>query len=136
MTELASVIAPFVGAYIVLVGLMLGSFINLTADRIPRGESVITPRSHCRECGRVLNVLDLLPVVGYVVRGGRCATCRTPIGLAAPLVETVSGGSMLAAIVWLGLWPGAIAGFALVALWGFAVTALAMRRRAGARNAA
>jgi len=129
-------IAPFVSAYLVLVGFLLGSFINLAADRMPRGESIISPRSRCRACARVLNTVDLLPVVGYVVRGGRCATCGTRIGLAAPLVEAVSGGCMLVAIVWMGLWPGAIAGFALVALCGFAVTAFAMRRRAVDRDAA
>jgi hypothetical protein len=127
-------IGPFVAAYLVLVGLMLGSFINLAADRVPRGESVIRPRSHCRACGRTLNVVDLLPVVGYVLRRGRCATCRTSIGAAAPLVEAVSGGCMVAAILWLGLWPGAVAGLGLVALLGLVVTGLAMlpRRAPGA----
>lgn len=122
-------IATFLTAYLVLVGLMLGSFINLAADRVPRGESVIRPRSHCRACGRELNVVDLLPVVGYVLRSGRCASCRTPIGLAAPAVEAVSGGCMLAAIAWLGLWPGAITGLVLVALWGLTVTGFAVRLR-------
>ena len=60
--------------YFVLVALFVGSFINLAADRLPRGESLVTPRSHCRSCGRVLNVIDLLPVAGYFIRGGRCAT--------------------------------------------------------------
>lgn len=127
-------IAQFLTAYLILVGLMLGSFINLAADRVPRGESVIRPRSHCRSCGRELNVIDLIPVLGYAVRGGRCASCRTPIGAASPLVEAVSGGCMLAAIVWLGLWPGAITGLALVALWGLAVVGFALLRREGARN--
>ena len=127
-------VAPFLTAYLILVGLMLGSFINLAADRVPRGESVIRPRSHCRSCGRELNVIDLIPVLGYVVRGGRCASCRTPIGAASPLVEAVSGGCMLAAIVWLGLWPGALIGLALVALWGLAVVGFALLRREGARN--
>ena len=114
---------------------MLGSFINLAADRVPRRESVIRPRSHCRACGRELNVVDLLPVVGYAVRGGRCATCRTAIGLTAPLVEAVSGGCVLVAIVGLGLWPGAIVGLAFVALWGFVVVGFALRRRESALNA-
>lgn len=127
-------IAQFLTAYLILVGLMLGSFINLAADRVPRGESVIRPRSHCRSCGRELNVIDLIPVLGYAVRGGRCASCRTPIGAASPLVEAVSGGCMLAAIVWLGLWPGALTGLALVALWGLAVVGFALLRREGARN--
>ena len=123
------VIAPFVGAYMVLVALMTGSFINLAADRVPRRESVIHPRSHCRGCGRPLNVIDLLPVIGYALRGGRCASCKTPIGFAAPLVEAVSGGLMLAPLLWLGLWPGGAAGIALVAIWGVLVTGVALRRR-------
>ena len=120
-------LTPFLAAYLVLVALMLGSFINLAADRIPRGESVIRPRSHCRACGRTLNVIDLLPVIGFLIRGGRCATCKTTIGAAAPVIEAVSGACMAAAILWLGLWPGAVAGLGLVALCGLAVTSLAMR---------
>jgi len=122
-------ITSFLSAYLVLVGLMLGSFINLAADRVPRGESIVRPRSHCRSCGRVLTFVDLLPVAGYILRAGRCASCRTPIGAAAPAVEAVSGACMLAALAWLGLWPGAMAGLALVALWGLGVTGLATRRR-------
>ena len=122
-------IAPYLTAYLVFVGLMLGSFINLASDRAPRGESLIRPGSHCRSCGRRLNAIDLLPVAGYLVRGGRCATCRTPIGASAPVVELVSGGLMIAAIAWLGLWPGAAVGLALVALWGFAVVGRALRNR-------
>ena len=127
-------IAPFVTAYLVLVALMLGSFINLAADRVPRGESVVRPRSHCRACGRELNVIDLLPVVGYALRGGRCATCKAPIGVTAPVVEAISGGLMLGALAWLGLWPVAITGLALVALWGFAVIGFALRPREGAQS--
>jgi prepilin signal peptidase PulO-like enzyme (type II secretory pathway) len=107
---------------------MLGSFINLTADRLPRRESLVTPRSHCRACGRQLNVVDLLPVLGYALRGGRCATCRSPIGASAPIVEFVAGAFMLLPIVWLGLWPGAVAGLALVTVLGLAVTRFAISR--------
>jgi leader peptidase (prepilin peptidase) / N-methyltransferase len=121
--------APFLIVYLVLVGLMLGSFINLAADRVPRGESIVRPRSHCRSCGRVLTVVDLLPVVGYLVRRGRCATCGSRIGRTSPVVEFVSGACMLAMLAWLGLWPGAIAGLALVALLGFSVTGVALTRR-------
>jgi prepilin signal peptidase PulO-like enzyme (type II secretory pathway) len=122
--------APFVAIYLVVVGLMLGSFINLAADRLPRGESVISPRSHCRACGRQLSALDLAPVAGYLIRGGRCATCRTPIGASAPLVEFVAGGCMVVAIAWLGIWPGGAIGLALVGLWGLGVTGVAMHQRA------
>ncbi|HEX7263364.1 MAG TPA: prepilin peptidase [Candidatus Dormibacteraeota bacterium] len=120
---------PFLNAYLVLVGLMVGSFINLAADRVPRQESLIAPPSHCRACGRRLNVVDLLPVAGYLVRRGRCATCGVEIGVAAPVVELVSGTIMLLAVALLGPWPGAIDGLAVIGLWGLAVTGLALQRQ-------
>ena len=119
---------PFLTAYLVLVGLMFGSFVNLAADRLPRGESLVRPRSHCRSCGRMLNVIDLLPVLGYLIRGGRCTTCRAPIGPAAPVVEAVAGAGMLGGILWLGLWPGSVVGLVVVALWGAIVVGLSARR--------
>jgi len=122
-------IESFVAAYLILVALLLGSFINLASDRIPRGESVIRPRSHCRACSRQLNVIDLLPVAGYLLRGGRCATCRTSIGVSAPIVEAATGGCMATGILWLGLWPGAGLGLILVAMLGLLVISRAMRRR-------
>jgi prepilin signal peptidase PulO-like enzyme (type II secretory pathway) len=119
---------PFVNVYLVLVGLMVGSFINLAADRVPRGESLISPPSHCRTCGRRLNVIDLLPVVGYFLRGGRCATCRVSIGPSAPAVEAVSGALMALALIWLGPWPGAAVGLVLIGVLGLGVTGLAVQR--------
>jgi leader peptidase (prepilin peptidase)/N-methyltransferase len=115
-------------SYLVLVALMLGSFINLASDRLPRGESVIRPRSHCRACGRQLNVIDLLPVIGYIVRRGRCATCGTAIGIVAPVLEAIPGAFMIAAIAVLGVLPGALVGLASVALFGSLVIGVAMRR--------
>ena len=121
--------------YLVFLGLVLGSFINLAADRLPRGESVVRPRSHCRACGRELNAVDLLPVLGYAVRRGRCATCQSEIGVSAPIVEGVAGLGMALPVLWLGLWPGAIAGLCLVAGWGLAVTGLSARRYASDERA-
>ena len=115
-------------AYLVVVALLLGSFINLAADRVPRAESLLRPRSHCRACGRVLNALDLIPVAGYLIRGGRCATCRAQIGATSPLVEAATGACMLGALAWLGLWPGAVLGFVLVALLGAALVGLSLAR--------
>jgi prepilin signal peptidase PulO-like enzyme (type II secretory pathway) len=120
---------------LVLVALLLGSFINLAADRVPRGESLVHPRSHCRACGRVLNAVDLVPVAGYLLRGGRCATCRAPIGAASPLVEAACGACMALPLVWLGLWPGAAVGFLLVAALGLAVVGLELARERSAAGA-
>jgi prepilin signal peptidase PulO-like enzyme (type II secretory pathway) len=74
-------------------------------------------------------------VAGYVVRGGRCATCRAAIGASSPLLEATSGACMLAALVWLGLWPGALVGAVLVALVGLGVVGLSFARRRPAAEA-
>jgi prepilin signal peptidase PulO-like enzyme (type II secretory pathway) len=117
-----------VSAYLVLVALLLGSFINLAADRLPRGESLISPASHCRACDRRLNFVDLVPVLGYIVRGGRCADCRVPIGVSSPVVEALCGAAMLIPLATLGLARGAVVGFALVGLVG-AVAVRALGRK-------
>lgn len=124
---MTSILALALASYLVLVALLVGSFINLATDRLPRRESVVRPRSHCRSCGRILNAIDLLPIVGYLVRGGRCASCRAPIGLSSPLVESAAGACMLLALTRLGPWPGALLGFALLAVLGGTLVAFAYR---------
>src|SRR5260221_13124678 len=96
-------------AYAVLVAALIGSFINLGADRVPRGESVVRPRSHCRACGRVLNLVDLIPVAGYLIRGGGFATCGGQIGAGSPLVVGLWSRSMLTTLNGLGLPTGGAA---------------------------
>lgn len=118
-------------AYLVLVALLVGSFINLAADRLPRRESIVQPRSHCRACGRRLNFTDLIPVGGYLIRRGRCATCGVAIGASSPAVEAMSGLAMAAPLAMLGPVRGFVAGAALVALIGvLAVGAAYARMRA------
>src|ERR1700731_4623208 len=111
MNEAEAAVAFGIDVYLVIVALLVGSFINLAADRLPRGESVVRPRSHCRSCGRVLNVVDLFPVAGYLVRAGRCASCGVRIGVSSPVIEALCGAAMLAAVGLVGLWPGALVGF-------------------------
>jgi len=128
MSPAESVIVFAVTAYLVLVALLVGSFINLAADRLPRRESLVGPRSHCRSCGRVLNFVDLIPVGGYVIRKGRCATCGVSIGAVSPALEALCGASMLVALTQLGLVRGAVAGAAAVSLVGLASVALSLAR--------
>jgi prepilin signal peptidase PulO-like enzyme (type II secretory pathway) len=120
-------------AYLVVVALLLGSFINLAADRLPRRESLVRPRSHCRSCGRVLNFVDLLPVGGYVIRGGRCAGCGAAIGRWSPAVEAACGAVMLVPLATLGLFSGAVVGGVAVALVGAAAVGLSFARDRGSR---
>lgn len=121
-----------IDAYLLFVGLAVGSFVNLAADRLPRRESLVRPPSHCTACGRRLNLVDLVPVLGYALRGGRCATCRTPIGISSPVVEAASGMLMLGPFLLLAGWQGVVAGVILTAAFGAGVTGAAVMR--GARS--
>jgi prepilin signal peptidase PulO-like enzyme (type II secretory pathway) len=131
MSSAQAEIAFAVMAYLVFVALVLGSFINLAADRLPRRESLLHPRSHCRSCGRVLNVVDLIPVGGYFIRRGRCAGCGAAIGVSSPAVEALCGAVMLAPLVLLGPAWGFVAGAAAVAVVGVAVVGLSLARPRG-----
>ena len=128
MSPVESVVVVALNAYLVVVALLMGSFINLAADRLPRGESVVRPRSHCRSCGRVLDVVDLIPVSGYLIRRGRCATCGVSIGISSPAVEAVCGAAMLSSVTLLGLWNGALVGFAAISMVGVVALSIGFGR--------
>lgn len=68
-------------------GLVFGSFFSLVGDRIPRGESIITPRSHCAKCHRPLKFYDLIPLLSYFLLKGKCRYCSCKIPLLDPLIE-------------------------------------------------
>ena len=83
------------------LGLAIGSFLNVCIDRLPKGRSLIRPRSHCDACGRTLGLAELIPVAGYLWLRGRCRRCAAPIPVRLPLVEAVTGLAFAAA--WLAL---------------------------------
>ncbi|HYN08120.1 MAG TPA: prepilin peptidase [Vicinamibacterales bacterium] len=72
-------------------GLMIGSFLNVCISRLPAGESVIAPGSHCRSCGTPIRWFDNVPVLSYLLLGGRCRSCRAPIGWRYPVIEVGTG---------------------------------------------
>lgn len=81
-----------VGAVLVLLlGLCVGSFLNVLIDRLPRGEQVFSGRSYCESCGKKLAWRDLIPIFSWVFLGGRCRFCRSPISVQYPLVELATG---------------------------------------------
>lgn len=75
-----------------LAGLAFGSFLNVCLSRWPAGESVVTPRSHCRACGRTLTWWENVPLVSWLALRGRCRTCKATISWRYPLVELAVGG--------------------------------------------
>jgi leader peptidase (prepilin peptidase)/N-methyltransferase len=74
-----------------LLGLAVGSFLNVCIFRLPREQSLVWPSSHCTSCNRQLNWFENVPVVAWVVLGGRCRTCRASISVMYPLVEAFTG---------------------------------------------
>lgn len=74
-----------------LIGSAVGSFLNVCIDRIPRGESLLHPASHCENCGRELAVLDLIPIASYLLLRAHCRTCRALIPARVFLVELGTG---------------------------------------------
>lgn len=74
-----------------LLGLAVGSFLNVCIDRLPAGRSLVSPPSHCDACQRRLSPADLIPVFSYLWLRGRCRYCRAGIPLRSPLVELFSG---------------------------------------------
>ncbi len=82
-----------------LLGLAFGSFLNVCLSRWPEGESVVTPRSHCRTCDRTLHWWENVPLVSWLALRGRCHGCGESIGWRYPLVEAAVG-ALWAVVVW------------------------------------
>jgi leader peptidase (prepilin peptidase)/N-methyltransferase len=80
-----------------LVGLLVGSFLNVVAARLPHGMSLVTPRSHCPRCGVDVRPQDNVPVLSWLWLRGHCRGCREPISARYPLVE--AGTAVLLAAV-------------------------------------
>jgi leader peptidase (prepilin peptidase) / N-methyltransferase len=78
---------PFQLTILILLGLAVGSFLNVCIHRLPRGESLALPPSRCPACEYRLRWFDNLPVVSYALLAGRCRKCRSPISIRYPLVE-------------------------------------------------
>jgi leader peptidase (prepilin peptidase) / N-methyltransferase len=102
-----------------LLGLLIGSFLNVVVWRVPRGESVAHPPSACPACGHVVRPRDNVPVLSWLLLRGRCRDCGAPISVRYPLVEAVT--AVLFALVAWRLEPWAVPAFAYLAAIGVAL---------------
>jgi leader peptidase (prepilin peptidase)/N-methyltransferase len=80
-------------------GLLVGSFLNVVIWRVPRGESVVHPRSRCPNCDAAIRERDNVPLVSWLLLRGRCRDCGAPISARYPLVE-LGTGVLFAALTW------------------------------------
>lgn len=93
----------YLAVLLAVLGLLVGSFLNVVIARVPAGESVVAPRSRCPRCGTEIGARDNIPVLSWLLLRGRCRSCREPISVRYPLVELGNAGLwvvMLAAFGW------------------------------------
>ncbi len=105
-----------IGAWVLVVGAVVGSFLNVVIARVPAGESIVSPRSRCPRCHAPIAWFDNLPVASWLLLRGRCRRCGAPISPRYVVVEIL--GALAALLAWRrhGLTPSAAAEFVFVAL--------------------
>jgi leader peptidase (prepilin peptidase)/N-methyltransferase len=92
-----------------VVGLAFGSFLTVVTHRVPKGESVVAPRSRCPSCGTQLRNVDNIPVVSWLFLRGRCRSCRAWISPVYPLTELATAGLFVgAALEFDSIWAAAM----------------------------
>jgi len=80
--------------YIILffiLGIFLGSFFMVVADRVPKEESIVFPPSHCNFCNHRLSPLELIPIFSFIIQRGKCKNCKEKLSVLYPLFEFVCG---------------------------------------------
>lgn len=74
-----------------ILGALLGSFYNVVGYRLPKGESIVTPPSHCPNCNHRLGALELIPILSFIIQGGKCRNCKQKISWFYPVFEAFCG---------------------------------------------
>ncbi len=93
--------------WLTVFGACIGSFLNVVIHRLPRGESLSSPPSHCPKCGHAIRWYDNVPVLGWLWLRGKCRDCTEPISIRYPMVEGV-GGFVFGTITWWTLQQGGL----------------------------
>ena len=117
VNEFVAIPPQFYVAASLAFGLVIGSFLNVVIHRLPRGESLVRPGSHCPTCGHAVAPFDNVPVLSYLWLRGRCRSCRSRISLRYPAVELVTGLLFAAVALRYGLTP-------MTLVWQFFAAAL------------
>ena len=108
----------YYGGCVVLFGIIFGSFLNCTAMRLVRGEDFVRGRSHCPHCGHELTAIELIPVISFVIQGGRCRHCKEKISYRYILAEITF------ALLSLGLYLNLVLTPGMGGIWGLGIEQL------------
>jgi leader peptidase (prepilin peptidase) / N-methyltransferase len=90
---------PFALPLAAVLGLCVGSFLNVCIHRLPRHQSLVRPASRCPSCKRPLRWIDNIPVVSWLWLGGKCARCRAPISIRYPIVELITAALFVLVVI-------------------------------------
>ena len=88
---LAKELYPFMQVYALIIGLAVGSFLNVIIYRLPNNKSIVKPRSKCTKCDSQIAWYDNVPVLSYIALLGKCRKCKNPISIRYPLIEFICG---------------------------------------------
>ncbi len=80
----------FLYVFLMFMGAAVGSFLNVLILRIPEGQSIVLPSSHCPKCGHSIRAYDNIPIISYLILRGRCRDCHEKISMQYPIVETIT----------------------------------------------
>src|SRR6185503_14626349 len=90
---------PFLYIVVGIFGAIIGSFLNVVIHRLPREQSIVLPSSRCPSCGATIAFYDNVPILSYLLIGGRCRSCKTHISARYPAVEALTG-LLFVAVAW------------------------------------
>jgi leader peptidase (prepilin peptidase)/N-methyltransferase len=99
LPDLSPIPLPFAYVLAGVFGAIIGSFLNVVIHRLPREESIVLPSSRCPDCGAVIAFYDNVPVLSYLLLGGRCRACKTHISARYPAVEALTA-ALWVIVVW------------------------------------
>lgn len=108
-----------------VLGLLVGSFLNVVIARVPEGHSIVTPASACPRCGAELRWRDNIPLLSWFLLRGRCRSCKLPISVRYPIVEATNALLWIALAWWALAVPGRISLLPLLLVLASAGLALA-----------
>ena len=90
--EIATGLPVWIGyLFTFLFGAVVGSFLNVVIHRVPREESIVLPSAACPKCGKAIQGYDNLPILSWLILGGKCRNCKDPISARYPAVELLTG---------------------------------------------
>ena len=99
----------------IIFGAMIGSFLNVCIHRLPKEESIVRPGSHCPKCKTPIRFYDNIPLLSYLLLGGKCRHCKAPISIQYPIVEAITALSSFFLFITFGVSLSFIYYFSFVA---------------------